>query len=185
MQTKVNDINEKLNKPIVLIGHMAVGKTKLGRILAKVLGRPFYDADHEIEKAAGMTIPQIFEQLGEAEFREGERKVLKRLIEEHSNAVISTGGGAILNEETRERVFTKALSIWIRADIDTILKRSMKKKGSRPLLAVADPKKKLEELAQIRDPIYKRANIQLESDEGQVSVLQEIMVNRIYECLEK
>lgn len=185
MKLDVDILNKKLDQPLVLIGHMAVGKTKLGKILASSLSRPFFDSDHEIEEAAGLSVAEIFKEYGEPEFRNVESKVIRRLITQNPDAVISTGGGAIMKEETQELVFSKAISLWIKADIDTIIKRVARRKGSRPLLDVKNPRKKLEELAAIREPIYNKANIQISSDEGQSTQLRDCMIKNILEYIER
>lgn len=138
--------------PIALIGHMGVGKTTIGRRLAKRLGREFYDSDEEIERASGRTIAGYFKDHGEAAFREGETRVINRLLEK-DNVIVATGGGAFINETTRAILLDKALTVWLRADFETIMERVMRN-DERPLLQVEDPRAKMKSLMHARDPIY-------------------------------
>src|SRR3954470_10358170 len=124
-------------RAVVLVGMMGAGKSTVGRRLAARLKLPFVDADNEIEAAAGMTIPEIFESRGEDDFRNGEARVIARLLE-NGPGVLATGGGAFMREETRRRIQDKAVSVWLKADADTILKR-VKRRLDRPLLQTADP----------------------------------------------
>ena len=149
------------SRPLVLVGLMGVGKTTVGRRLARRLNIPFVDADTEIEKAAGCSINDIFEFHGEATFREGERRVIKRILE-GAPKVISTGGGAFIDPEIRSRIRSKALSIWLRADLETILKR-VKRNNNRPLFTGADPGTTLRRLMAERDPIYAEADLVVDS----------------------
>ena len=149
---------------IVLVGMMGAGKTSIGRRLANLLHLPFLDADSEIEKAANLTIPEIFANYGEAEFREGEKRVVARLLA-GGPAVIATGGGAFMNEETRERCRAEGVTIWLKADVPVLLER-VRKKGNRPLLAREDPESVLRNLLAEREPIYALADITIASREG-------------------
>src|ERR1700709_903175 len=124
-------------RSVVLVGMMGVGKSTIGRRLSTRLRLPFVDADVEIEAAAGMSIPETFETHGEPHFRDGEARVIARLIE-NGPGVLATGGGAFLREETRNRIHDKAVSIWLKADADTILRR-VKRRVDRPLLQTSDP----------------------------------------------
>src|SRR5947208_7127048 len=124
-------------RSVVLVGMMGAGKSTIGRRLSSRLRLPFMDADTEIEAAAGMSIPDIFENHGEPHFRDGEARVIARLLE-GGPAVLATGGGAFMREETRHRILDKAVSIWLKADADTIMKR-VKRRADRPLLQTADP----------------------------------------------
>lgn len=151
-----------LNRPLVLIGLMGVGKTTVGRRLAHRLRLPFADSDREIETAAGMTIAEMFERFGENQFRDGERRVIQRLIDGRRK-VIATGGGAFMNEQTRSLILERATAIWLDADIDMLVERVGRRAGTRPLLKGGDPRAKLAELAQIRNPIYALAPIHIES----------------------
>jgi shikimate kinase len=149
---------------IVLVGMMGAGKTSIGRRLANLLHLPFLDADSEIEKAANLTIPEIFASYGEAEFREGEKRVVARLLA-GGPAVLATGGGAFMNEETRERCHAEGVTIWLKADVPVLLER-VRKKGNRPLLARDDPESVLRNLLSEREPIYALADITIASREG-------------------
>ena len=144
-------------RPIALVGLMGVGKTTVGRRLAKRMDLPFYDSDDEIEKASGRTVAGYFKDHGEAAFREGERRVIDRLLTGRS-IILATGGGAFIPEETREILNKRAITIWLKGDFDTIMER-VSRKDTRPLLQVKDPKAKMRELMDIRYPIYAKAHI--------------------------
>ncbi len=144
-------------KPLVLVGMMGAGKTTVGRRLASRLGRQFVDSDEEIERAAQMSIPEIFEQRGEAEFRAGEMRVIARLLKE-KDVVLATGGGAFINPETRALVKAGAISVWLKADIDLLFER-VSRRSNRPLLKTADPRATLEKLVEDRYPIYAEADV--------------------------
>jgi shikimate kinase len=152
-------------KSIVLVGLMGAGKTSVGRRLAEKLGLEFVDADHEIETAAGQTIPEIFATHGENYFREGERRVIARLLEEGSK-VLATGGGAFMNAETRSAIKRGGVSVWLKADLDLLVKR-VQKRDNRPLLKGQDPREVLGKLIDIRYPIYGTADITVESRDAQ------------------
>lgn len=151
-------------RSIVLVGLMGAGKSTVGRRLAGRLGLPFRDADHEIEQAAGLTIPEIFERHGEPYFREGERKVIQRLLQ-HGPGVLATGGGAYMSAETREAVTAGGIAIWLRAELE-ILMRRVRKRQNRPLLKTADPEATMRQLIAHRHPIYALAEITIESREA-------------------
>src|SRR6201984_2500659 len=136
---------------IVLVGMMGAGKSTIGRRLAARLRLPFVDADSEIEAAAGMTIPEIFEVHGEPHFRDGEARVIARLLES-GPAVLATGGGSFMREETRQRVREKAVSIWLKADADIIMRR-VKRRADRPLLQTEDPAATVSRLLEQRAPV--------------------------------
>ena len=144
-------------RSVVLVGMMGAGKSTIGRRLSLRLGLPFRDADTEIEAAAGMSIPDIFETRGEADFRDGEVRVIARLLD-NGPAVIATGGGAIMRQETRDRIREKAVSIWLKADADIILRR-VKRRSDRPLLQTADPEATIARLMKEREPVYSQADI--------------------------
>jgi shikimate kinase len=146
---------------IVLIGMMGAGKSSIGRRLGRMLELDFLDADHEIEAAAGMTIPEIFARHGEAYFRDGERRVVARLLE-GGPAVIATGGGAWMDARTRELAATRAISVWLKADAEVLLKR-VKRRGTRPLLMNADPEGTMRRLLDERAPFYAQADIVVKS----------------------
>jgi shikimate kinase len=168
----------KLDKTLVLVGMMGAGKTSVGRRLASVLGVPFRDADAEIELAAGCTINEIFERYGEPAFRAGERKVIARLLSEPPH-VLATGGGAFMDPETRERIKESAISIWLKAHVELLLERVMRK-DTRPLLRNTDSRAALERLLKEREPIYSQADITVESDDGP----HEAVVRRLLAALE-
>jgi shikimate kinase len=144
-------------RPLVLVGMMGAGKTTVGRRLATRLGRRFVDSDDEIEKAAQMTIPEIFAQRGEPEFRAGESRVISRLLKEE-DIVLATGGGAFVNLETRALVKSGALSVWLKADADILFER-VSRRSNRPLLKTANPRQTLEKLIEERYPIYAEADV--------------------------
>src|SRR5437773_6185595 len=144
-------------RSIVLVGMMGVGKSTIGRRLAARLRLPFFDADIEIEAAAGMSIPEIFVAHGEPYFRDGEARVIARLLDS-GPAVIATGGGAFMREETRSRIGAKAVSIWLKADADIIMRR-VKRRADRPLLQTADPTATVGRLIEEREPVYQHADI--------------------------
>lgn len=150
-------------RTIALVGLMGVGKSSLGRRLAAALDLPFRDADDEIEKAAGRTVAEIFAERGEAEFRDGERRVIARLLDEPPH-VLATGGGAFVQPETRAILKARALTIWLKADIETLARRVGRKEG-RPLLAGKDPVAVLSAMAEVRYPAYAEAEIQVETGE--------------------
>src|ERR1700704_6319275 len=144
-------------RSVVLVGMMAPGKSTSGRRLSARLRLPFLDADIEIEAAAGMSIPDIFETQGEPYFRDGEARVIARLLDS-GPAVVATGGGAFMREETRNRIRDKAVSIWLKADVDIIMKR-VKRRADRPLLPTEDPKATVGRLIRERDPVYQCADL--------------------------
>ena len=148
-------------RSIVLVGMMGVGKSTIGRRMAARLKLPFVDADTEIEAAAGMTIPEIFERHGEPYFRDGEARVIARLLDGEP-IVLATGGGAFMREETRNRIAAKAVSIWLKADPDVIMRR-VRRRADRPLLQTADPEGTVTRLLTEREPIYRHADLTIAS----------------------
>lgn len=155
----------RLDRPIVLVGMMGVGKTTVGRRLATMLNVPFCDADEEIEKAAQMSIPEIFAQFGEAYFRGGERRVIARLVGEDGapvRRVLATGGGAFADPETRALILRRAIAVWLDSDVDTLVAR-VGRKGNRPLLRNGNPREILAKLKVERDPAYAEAPIHVKS----------------------
>ncbi|MDP1868116.1 shikimate kinase [Bradyrhizobium sp.] len=144
-------------RSVVLVGMMGAGKSTIGRRLSARLHLPFLDADTEIEAAAGMSIPDIFETHGEPHFRDGEARVIARLLD-GGPAVIATGGGAFMREETRNRIRDKAVSLWLKADAEIIMKR-VKRRADRPLLQTADPAATVGRLIEEREPVYQRADL--------------------------
>lgn len=162
----VEALARTLDRPVVLVGMMGVGKSSVGKRLAAQLKCPFIDADEEIEKSAQMTIPDIFAAYGEDHFRDGERRVIARLIEDdHGLKVIATGGGAFSNEETRALILDKTVSVWLDSDIDTLMERTGRK-GNRPLLQQGDRRETLTRLREERRSAYSQAPIHVVSDAG-------------------
>jgi shikimate kinase len=152
------------NRAIVLVGLMGAGKSSVGRRLAQALGLPFFDADEEVEKAARRTIPEIFTEMGEAAFRDGERRVIARLLDGPPH-VLATGGGAFMNAETRSLIKAKATSVWLKADVDVLVRR-VGRKNDRPLLQGKNPREVLQALSEERHPVYAEADITVDSLEG-------------------
>jgi len=150
------------DRPIVLVGLMGVGKSTVGRRLAARLGLPFVDSDHEIEAAADLSITEMFERFGEPAFRDGERRVIARLIDGRPK-VIATGGGAFMNDATRALILDRAISVWLDADVEVLADRVGRRGGTRPLLNGRDPRQTLTDLAAIRNPIYAQAQIHIRS----------------------
>ncbi|MAF27905.1 MAG: shikimate kinase [Croceicoccus sp.] len=161
------DLTQRLDRPVVLVGLMGVGKSTVGRRLSQCLGTPFVDADDEVVKAAQMSIPEIFDRFGEDYFRDGERRVIARLIEDNAGrpAVIATGGGAFADDETRALILERAIAVWLDAELDTLVAR-VARKNTRPLLTGKDPRKVLGELMERRNPAYAQAPIRVTSDTG-------------------
>lgn len=155
-------------RSIVLVGMMGAGKSSIGRRLAARLGIPFVDADAEIESAAGMTIPEIFEKHGEPYFRAGEARVIARLLD-NGPQVLATGGGAIMDPNTRELIRRKGISVWLKADIDVLMKRT-KRRNDRPLA------EKIKDLLPLREPVYAQSDIIVQSrDEPHDTIVDEII----------
>jgi shikimate kinase len=146
-------------KTIALVGLMGVGKSSLGRRLASALDLPFSDTDEEIERAAGCTIAELFADRSEAEFREGERRVIARMLDDPPH-VMATGGGAFANDSTRRLIKEKAISVWLDADVDVLVRR-VARKAHRPLLRDKDPHEVLTRLAAEREPFYAQADIHI------------------------
>jgi shikimate kinase len=164
LDNAINSICSRLNgRSIVLIGLMGAGKTTVGRRLASRLNLPFADADNEIETAAGQTIPEIFEIHGEQYFRDGERRVIDRMLHDGTR-VLATGGGAYMNEHTRAAIAKNAVSVWLRAEFSILMKR-VRKRSHRPLLKNADPEAVMRKLIAERYPFYERADVVVESRE--------------------
>ena len=159
---EIDAVKRALNgRSIVLVGLMGAGKSTVGRRLAQKLGLAFVDADAEIEQAAGKAVPDIFREHGEHYFREGERKVIARLLEAGPQ-VLATGGGAYMNEETRRNIARLGISIWLRADLPLLMKR-VRRRDNRPLLEAEDPEEVMRQLIAQRYPVYETADITVES----------------------
>ncbi|MBI1245541.1 MAG: shikimate kinase [Alphaproteobacteria bacterium] len=152
------------DRSIVMVGLMGAGKTAIGKRLAASLGLPFVDTDKEIEQAAGCSIPEIFQRYGEPAFRDGERRVIARLLAGH-RCVLATGGGAFMDPETRAAIRAKGLSIWLKADLDTLVRRTARR-TNRPLLNSGEPREILSNLMKVRYPVYAEADIHVQSLEA-------------------
>lgn len=152
------------NRTVVLVGLMGAGKTNIGRRLAARLNLPFFDSDSEIEAAAGETIEELFRNRGEAVFRDGERRVIARLLAQPVH-ILATGGGAFMDPVTRAIIARRGVSVWLRADLDTLLAR-VSRRSNRPLLKEGNPRAVLEELIVRRYPIYSEADITIDSGDG-------------------
>jgi shikimate kinase len=151
----------KLDRPVTLVGLMGAGKTTVGRRLAAALKLPFIDADEEIERAAGLTVQEIFARHGEADFRRGERQVIARLLT-RSPHILATGGGAFMDPDTRALMKQKAISVWLKAPLDVLMRRVERREG-RPLLKQGDPQAVMQRLMQERYPIYAEADVIVDS----------------------
>jgi shikimate kinase len=165
-------------RSIVLVGMMGAGKSTVGRRLSARLGLPFLDADAEIEAAAGMSIPDIFETRGEPDFRDGEVRVIARLLDS-GPAVLATGGGAFMRQETRDRIRDKAVSLWLKVDSDVIMRR-LKRRSDRPLLKNADPEATVERLISEREPVYGQADLTVWSRDVPHEKIVEECVEALY-----
>ena len=159
---EIAQIAARIDKPIVLVGLMGVGKSTVGRKLSEMLDRDFVDADEEIEKAAQRSVSEIFAEFGEAYFRDGERRVIARLIEDKSG-VIATGGGAFIDDQTRALILENAIAVWINSDIDILGERTSRR-DTRPLLKDGDPREILTKLYEAREPFYSQAQITVTSE---------------------
>lgn len=173
------EIAARITCPVVLVGLMGVGKSTVGRRLAALLRRDFVDADEAIAAAARRSIPEIFEEFGEAYFRDGERRVIARLIEER-HGVIATGGGAFVDPSTRALILERGIAVWIDCDVDTLVQRTAKR-NTRPLLRNGDPRTILTRLAEERRPFYAEAPIRVLSEDGP----HEATARRIIEAIDQ
>ena len=163
-EARVAALGARLDRPIVLVGLMGAGKSTVGRRLATILGRSFIDTDDAIEQAAALSISEIFSAFGEDYFRDGERRVIARLIEE-GHGVIATGGGAFVNADTRALILKRALAVWIDCDLETLVRRTGRR-DHRPLLRDGDPEAILGRLMRERAPAYREAPIRVEGQRG-------------------
>lgn len=161
---EIRRIAARIDRPIVLVGLMGVGKSTVGRKLASLLKCRFIDADEAIEEAAQRSIAEIFEEFGEPYFREGERRVIARLLDEHSG-VIATGGGAFVDPVTRELILEKAIAVWIDCDLATLVERTGRR-NTRPLLRTGNPREILGRLLEQRRPFYAQAHVRVEGEQG-------------------
>lgn len=185
-EAKIERIKDSLDKPLVIIGLMGAGKTRIGKQLASAIGLPFFDSDDEIEQAAGMPVSEIFERFGEEYFRDGERRVIERLVDESyaapSHYVIATGGGAIMTQDTQDLLLAKTHLVWVRADIDVMVERTARR-DTRPLLKNGDPREILTTLMNKRYPVYEKADIVVESHNGPVEAVMNQALDKIYNFL--
>jgi shikimate kinase len=170
-------------RTIALVGLMGVGKSSVGRRLANALELPFRDADVEVEVAAGRSIPDIFKDLGEPAFREGERKVIARLLDQPPH-VLATGGGAFISADTRGLIKAKALSVWLKTDLE-VLARRIGRKDSRPLLAGKDPLAVLQTQAEARYPAYAEADVMVETGDAAHHVTVDQVIQALYDFLQE
>jgi shikimate kinase len=168
-------------RTIALVGLMGVGKSSVGRRLANALELPFRDADAEVEAAAGRSISDIFTDLGEAAFREGERRVIARLLDQPPH-VLATGGGAFMNDQTRELIKSKAVSVWLKTDLD-VLARRVARKDTRPLLVGKDPLEVLQAQADARYPVYGLADVIVETGDAAHHVTVEQVIRALSDFL--
>lgn len=167
----------RADRVIVLVGMMGAGKSAIGKRLAERLGLDFTDADHEIERAADCTIAEIFERYGEASFRDGERRVIARLVNEGPR-VLATGGGAYMDPETRALLKEQALTVWLKADFDVLWER-VSRRAHRPLLRTKDPQGTLRRLIEERYPVYAEADLTVASDRSP----KEVAVDRVHDAV--
>ncbi|HOB14424.1 MAG TPA: shikimate kinase [Novosphingobium sp.] len=163
---EIEALARRIDRPVVLVGMMGVGKSSIGRKLSALLHMPFTDADEAIEEAAQMSISEIFAQFGEPYFRDGERRVIARLIDgPGTRRVIATGGGAFVNSETRALILERTIPVWLDSDIDVLVER-VGRKDTRPLLRDGDPREILTRLKAEREPAYSQAPIHVKSSSG-------------------
>lgn len=170
----------KLNRTVALVGMMGAGKSSVGRRLAARLGVAFRDADSEIESAAGCTVSEIFERYGEPAFRDGERKVIARLLGEPPH-ILATGGGAFIDPATHEKLKRDAVTVWLKAPVDLLLARTQRR-DTRPLLRTGDPRATLERLLEERTPIYEQADFTIDSKDGPHTTIVERIVGMLSQC---
>ena len=177
----IRSVKQRIDRPLVLVGMMGVGKSTIGRKLAHALSMSFTDADDEVEAAANMTIREVFEQFGEEHFRDGERRVIARLMEEaRAGSVIATGGGAFVQPQTRDLILQNGIAIWLDAQIDTLVER-VGRNDRRPLLSDGDPRTVVTKMKSDREAAYASAPIRVESDHGP----HHVAVRRIVEALDQ
>ncbi|MBW0145509.1 shikimate kinase [Sphingomicrobium clamense] len=176
-----HSLTRRIDRPIVLVGLMGAGKSTVGRRLAKRLGLPFVDSDHEIARAAGLSAAEVFEKFGEKEFRDGERRVVARLVDEEPR-VIATGGGAFLDEGTRKLLDEKTVTVWLDAPVEVLAERTGRR-DTRPLLREGDREKVLAELDAKRRPVYEQAHLRIVSNEQAHGVVVESIISALEDHL--
>jgi shikimate kinase len=179
----VSELGKRLDRPVVLVGLMGVGKSTVGRRLAKRLGLPFVDSDAEIEDAAGFPAAEVFERYGESDFRDGERRLVARLVEGDVR-VIATGGGAYVDPSTRKLLNERAITVWLDAPVDILAERTSRR-DTRAQLRNTDPKLVLEKLAVERRPSYAEAHIHVRSGDGAHKDVVEAIVAALDDYLDK
>jgi shikimate kinase len=177
------ELAKRLDRPVVLVGLMGVGKSTVGRRLAVRLGVPFVDSDEEIEDAAGYSAAEIFERFGERDFRDGERRLVARLVEGEIR-VIATGGGAFVDANTRRLLNERAITVWLDAPVDILAERTARR-DTRPLLRSSDPKAVLQKLAEERRPSYAEAHIHIKSGGGAHQDVVEAIVSALEAYLDQ
>jgi len=181
---RAGTVRERLGeRAIVFVGLMGAGKTAIGRRLAQMLDLPFVDSDHEIEAVSRMTVPELFERYGEPEFRALEQRVIGRLLREGPR-VVSTGGGAFMNAQTREAVAAHGVSIWLKAGLDLLMER-VSRNQNRPLLKSADPRAVMERLMAERYPVYALADITVETRDATREIITEETFRSLFDHLER
>lgn len=168
-------------RSVVFVGLMGAGKTAIGRRVAQLAGLPFIDSDHEIESVSRMTIPELFESYGEPEFRALETRVVQRLLETGPQ-VVSTGGGAFMNDQTRAAVARSGISLWLKADLDLLMSR-VTRKQDRPLLKDPDPRGVMQRLMDVRYPVYATADITVQSREASKDEIARTVLQALYDWL--
>lgn len=178
---RIRALAARIDRPLVLVGMMGVGKSTIGRKLALLLDLPFYDADDEIIAAAQMPIAEIFDQFGEDYFRDGERRVIARLLES-GNCVIATGGGAFVQDETRAMIMEKGLPIWLDSDVDTLVER-VGRNNKRPLLRGGNVREIVTRMKAEREPAYAQATIRVTSDAGPHGTTVKRILGALEKCL--
>ncbi len=183
MEQRPDEVLQRLgSRSIVFVGLMGAGKTAIGRRVASALGLTFTDSDHEIETVSRMTVPELFERYGEAEFRALEQRVIARILESGPQ-VLSTGGGAYMNEHTREAIAERAVSVWLKADIDTLMDR-VSKKQNRPLLKNPDPRAVMQRLMAERYPVYAKADVTVPTRDERKEVIAAEVITALFTALD-
>ena len=177
----MTDLAKRLDRPIVLVGLMGVGKSTVGRRLAKRLALPFVDSDSEIEDAVGLPAGELFERYGEEDYRDGERRLVARLVDGQVR-VISTGGGVFVDPRTRQLLNERTITVWLDAPIDVLAERTARR-DTRPLLKTDDPKKTLEELAEVERKAYAEAHLHVRSGDGAHKDVVEAIVRAVSDHL--
>jgi len=178
----VSGLSERLDRPVVLVGLMGVGKSTVGRRLARRLGLPFVDSDAEIEGASGFSAAEVFERFGEQDYRDGERRLVARLVDGQVR-VISTGGGVFVDPRTRELLKMRTVTVWLDAPVDVLAERT-KRRNTRPLLRTDDPKATLERIAEQERPAYAEAHIHVRSSDGAHRDVVESIVKALEDYLD-